>query len=216
MTSRIRFASARQVFETFPALADMIAAAPGDATPLAFARKLALSERPDDALALLAFLLPRRESIWWACQGVRAIQGPDDALVAAEAWVRESDEARRRAAFRLGESADRKAASTWLALGVWWSGGAIGPIDAPPLIKDRPEIAQPPAHPAPHMTAAATNAALALALAGTGARREAWIAACVEAGIRFAEGGDARPKLAPIEAPAAAASQTGRTANPFA
>lgn len=194
MSSRLRFTSARQIFETFETAANDIATPAGDEGPLDFARKLARSSRPIEAVAFCAYLLPRREAVWWACQCVRAIQGdragPDAALKAAEAWVREPEEATRRAALDVGASADRRAATTWLARAAGWSGGDIA---APGLA---------PTSAPPHLTAKAALAAIVLAMARAGtANLAGWTAACTDACIRFAEGGDARPRLAEGAAP---------------
>jgi hypothetical protein len=166
MSSRIRFTTARQVFDTFATAATDILTQPTDEAPLVFIRKLALSDRPIDAIAFCAYLLPRREAVWWACQCVRAIQGDavgeDAAMKAAEAWVRDPEESMQRAALGLGASGHVRAATTWLA------------------------------------KAKAALAAIVLAMAKAGTRSQAgWIEACTEACIRFADGGDAKPRLLP-------------------
>jgi hypothetical protein len=188
MSSRLRFTAARQIFDTFKTASDDIAAQPSDEDPLTFVRKLAQSERPIEAIAFCAYLLPRREAVWWACQCVRAIQGEaiagDAALKAAEDWVRDPEESTQRTALALGASGNMRAATTWLAKSAGWSGGNIAiaglaPVSAPA-----------------HLTAKAVLAAIVLAMAKAGTRSQAaWIAACIEACIRFAEGGDARPRL---------------------
>src|ERR1700722_2379112 len=189
MSSRLRFTSARQIFDTFETAADDIAMPPTDEPPLTFVRKLAQSDRPTEAIAFCAYLLPRREAVGWACQCVRAILGEagagDAALRAAEAWVREPEEATQRAALDLGAAGSKRAATTWLANAAGWSGGNMAPIGYVP-------ISAPP-----NLTAKAVQAAIALATAKAGARNHAaWTAACVEACIRFADGGDVRPRLA--------------------
>jgi hypothetical protein len=189
MSSRLRFTSAQQIFDAFPTASEDIATPPANEAPLDFARKLARSSRPIEAVAFCAYLLPRREAVWWACQCVRAIQGDqavaDPALKAAETWVREPEEATRRAALDLGASGNRRAATTWLARAAGWSGGDIAAAGIVPT----------PAP--PHLTAKAVLAAIVLAMAKAGARSlDAWTAACTDACIRFAEGGDARPRLA--------------------
>ena len=187
MSSRIRFTAARQIFETFPIASNDIAATAGDEDPLIFIRKLLRSKQPFEAVAFCAYLLPRRETVWWACQCVRAMIGPsveDAALKAAEAWVREPEEATRRAALDVGDTANKRVATTWLASAAGWSGGYM--TDPKPIPVTAP----------PYLTAKAAIGALSLALAKVGAlERAGWIVACSEAGIRFAEGGDARPRL---------------------
>ena len=182
--------TARQVFEAFPIAAADIEIEPKDETPLDFARKLCPGAR-FEAIVYLAYLLPRREAVWWGCQCVRAIGGnkADDALLAAEAWVRDPDETRRRAALNLGWTRNARLATTWLALAAGQSGGSIAAEDAP-------HVPAPP-----QATALDVKAAVILAIAQSPpAGQLAWLSACVEAGIRFAEGGDAK-----VRAPAAQA-----------
>ena len=181
MSSRLRFTSARQIFDTFQSASDDIATPPANEAPLDFARKLARSSRPIEAVAFCAYLLPRREAVWWACQCVRAIQGDqagaDLALKAAEAWVREPEEATRRAALDLGASENRRAPTTWLARAAGWSGGdmaaaGLAPTPAPP-----------------HLTAKAVlRGDRAGDGQGRGAQPGAWTAACTDACIRFRRG----------------------------
>jgi hypothetical protein len=185
MSERLRFTTARQVFEAFPTAAADIGVRPGDEAPLEFARKLLAPERRFEAVVYLAYLLPRREAVWWGCQCVRAIGGgeADEALLAAEAWVRDPEDATRRAALNIGWSRDARIATTWLALAAGQSGGSIAP-----------EVAYPVAPP-PQATALDVKAAVILAIAQTPSQKQsAWLATCVEAGIRFAEGGDAKPR----------------------
>jgi hypothetical protein len=140
--------------------------------------------------------LPRREAVWWGCQCVRAMSEgkADEALKAAEAWVRDPDEGPRRAALAIWEAGDRRAPTTWLAMAVGQSGGSVAPADAPP----RPAP--------PHMTGVGVKCAVILAIAETPTRDQpAWVSACVEAAIRFAEGGDAK-----VRAPAQSARTPAR------
>jgi hypothetical protein len=126
---------------------------------------------------------------------VRAVSGakPDDALLAAEAWVRDPEETTRRAALDLGWSRDAGIATTWLALAAGQSGGSITPEGAYPVA------------PPPQATALDVKAGIVLAIAqGPAPGQSAWTAACVEAGIRFASGGDAK-----VQGPAPAASKPG-------
>lgn len=183
MSARLRFTTARQVFEAFPSLTDDIDTQPGDEAPLDFARKLLARAHRFDAITYAAYLLPRREAVWWGCQCVRAMAETkiDDALLASEAWVRDPEEEQRRAALNLSAAADVRKATTWLAMAAGQSGGSI-----------TPEGAQPVAAP-PQSTAADVKVAIILAIVNCPlAGQSAWINACVEAAIRFAEGGDAK------------------------
>ncbi len=179
--TRIRFTTAAQVFEAFPAARDDIEARPTQDPPLAFLRALAASDTPEDAVAFCAYVLPRREAVWWACQCVRGMipaPGADEqaGLAAAEAWVREPEEERRLQALRLGMGADRGLPTTWLALAAAWSGGSMA------LPEDGVAVPSPP-----HLTAQAVRAAVLIALARIGAReRAAYIATCLDGALRLA------------------------------
>lgn len=182
MSSRIRFATARSVFEAFPDL-DYVAARPADdIDPLDHARALLASSRPRDAVLFLSHLLPRREAVWWALQCVRALigeTGADEALRATDAWVRTPEDENRRAALSVANASDRRKPTTWLAFAAGWSGGSL-------LAADQKPVAPPPG-----ACAMAANAAIMMGVAAgdprTAARR---IVACAEAGLRFASGGD--------------------------
>jgi hypothetical protein len=184
MSSRIRFATARNVFESFPELRRAVSPPGDDAPPLDFARHLLASTRQASAITFLAYLLPRREAVWWARQCVGAILGPradDAACRAAEAWVRAPEEENRRAALAAGGVADQALPTTWLALAAAWSGGSMCAPDVKPMAAPAAACAQ------------AANAAIMLAITQSDPKTfRGWIDACAEGGLRFAEGGDAR------------------------
>jgi hypothetical protein len=139
-----------------------------------------------DAVAFGAFLLPRREAVWWGCQCLRALNGSgeDLALVTAERWVRDPDEATRRAALELWRTGDRRQPGVWIAMAAGHSGGNLAPEGAPPKA------------PAPYATAIGVKTAVILAIAfAPSALQPGAIAACTEAWLRFAGGGDARVRL---------------------
>ena len=196
MSTNLRFTTARQVFEAFPKVTAEIDLRPsGEEPPLDFARILLTRAHQFDAIVYAACLLPRREAVWWGCQCVRAMNRNevDDALLTAEAWVREPEEATRRAALQVGGSGDTSLATTWLALAASHSGGSIADDGTFPV--------QPP----PDATATNLKAAVILAIVQRPMTETlAWISACVEAAIRFAEGGDAK-----VRAPTSAASKSG-------
>jgi hypothetical protein len=199
MSSRVRFATARNVFDAFADLRYVVPTPGDESGPLDYARYLLVSPRPADAIVFLAYLLPRREAVWWARQCVGAILGPpadNAALRAAEAWVRAPEEENRRAALEIGTAEDQRAATTWLALAAAWSGGSMCAPDKKPMAAPISACAK------------AANAAIILAICvGDPLAIGPWIIACAEAGLRFAEDGDARPRLvqnhtAPVPRPA--------------
>jgi hypothetical protein len=201
MSSRIRFGTAQNVFEAFADLRH-VAPPPCDETaPLDYARQLLVSARPAHAIVFLAYLLPRREAVWWAQQCVGAILGPradDAAYRAAAAWVRVPEEENRRAALALSNSGDQSVATTWLALAAAWSGGSICAPDQKPMAAPISACAK------------AANAAIVLATCADGPLAiPQWIRACAEAGIRFAEGG-----VATVIAPRLSATAADKQAPP--
>ena len=185
MSSRIRFAAARNVFEAFPDLRRFVSPPTDDCAPLDYARRLLASPQPVDAIVFLAHLLPRREAVWWARQCVVAILGAaaeaDPATRAADAWVRAPEEETRRAALEIAAAGDESRAATWLARAAALSGGSRTAPD------------QEPRPPQPSACAQAANAAIILAIcAGEGQAIPARIQACAEAGVNFAAGGEAK------------------------
>ena len=162
-----------------------------DIKPLDHARALLASSRPRDAVLFVSHLLPRREAVWWAIQCVRALVGEggaDEALSAAETWVRTPEDDNRRAALLAANASDRRKPTTWLAFAAGWSGGSLLPADQKP-------VAAPPA-----ACAMAANTAIMLAVAAgdpLGVTRR--MVACADAGVRFAGGGE--PTVLGLEAP---------------
>ena len=183
MSSRIRFASARNVFEAFPDLGRILAPPADDPAPLDYTQTALSSPRPTDAIIFLAYLLPRREAVWWAIQCVRAMLGSDaddEALRAADAWVRAPEDDNRRAALAAWNAGGQRAATTWLAFAARWSGGSVTPPNQDPM----------PAPPAACAQGVHTAVILA-ACAGDPLCVVDRLKACAEAGIRFADGGEA-------------------------
>lgn len=169
-----RFTSALQVFEAYPTAATDITAAPEDEPPLAFLKRLADSPSPENAVSFCAYLLDRREAVWWASQCLRALAWPmsredEVALLTAEAWVRDPEEHRRLAALELGLNGSNKLPGVWAALAAGGSGGHLimGGTVGPPVPLE--------------MTASTSRVAVLLALAEQPVRdRAANITQCVE------------------------------------
>jgi hypothetical protein len=107
-----------------------------------------------DALKLLARLLPKRYAVAWACQCARDLPLPlEDKAGAslAEQWVREPDEPHRRAAFEFANAGGYRTIGAWLAAAAGWSGGSLAPASQ-----------ATPVAPAEHLTACAVVAAINL------------------------------------------------------
>lgn len=181
--SLVRFATAEALFETFPELSQKISAKPSEQFPTEFLRTLVAADKLEDAVTFCAYLLPRREAVWWACRSARALLGhiAEDraaALLAAEAWVKEPDDEHRRAALELGTKGHCDDSLTWIALAAGWAGGLL--VSSPHHSIPMPQ----------YMTARATHTAILIgALSANWDQRPAYLQACVADGIRLAEHG---------------------------
>ena len=121
-----------------------------------------------EATRLIAHALPAREAVWWACacshhtaasDGKPAIQA--QLRAAAETWVRKPSDENRRAAMKQAEAAGFSSAEAWAAVGAFWSGDSMAPMEAPKV------------PPQPHFTGLAVAGSVALAaVRGRGERRD--------------------------------------------
>lgn len=113
-----------------------------DLTATQFAEVLADADCFSDAVRVVAFLLPARESVWWAIQCAR--QNPVEngepeievALTAAEKWVREMREEDRYAARTAAEEAGLGTAAGCAAMAAFACGDSIGLPDQPAVTPD--------------------------------------------------------------------------------
>jgi hypothetical protein len=93
-----------------------------------------------DAIRYLAWALPRREAVWWACQCVSAAVPPEEgspnaeALEAAQRWASSATEDHRRAAFAAGEAVNFETPAGLAALAAFWSGGSQAPPKLPAVL----------------------------------------------------------------------------------
>jgi hypothetical protein len=123
-----------------------------DMTPQAAVQALVGAGQVQDALKLLARLLPKRYAVAWLCQCARDQPlGPEDKAGAslAEKWVREPNESNRRAAFEFANAGGYKSTGAWLAAAAGWSGGSLAPASQ-----------ETPVPPADHLTACAVVAGI--------------------------------------------------------
>jgi hypothetical protein len=142
-----------------------------DMTSQAAVQTLVSAGEIQDALKLLARLLPKRYAVAWLCQCARdQTLDPEDKAGAslAEKWVREPNESNRRAAFEFANAGGYKSAGAWVAAAAGWSGGSLAPASQ-----------ETPVPPADHLTACAVVAAInmlaALVLENFDARRAGFI-----------------------------------------
>jgi hypothetical protein len=139
------------------------------------------------AARLIAFALPRREAVWWACMCALHTAPPDlpspDRLAreAAENWVRQQTDAQRRTAMEHAETNDFASPEAWAAVAAFWSGESMAPAG------------QPAVPPPPHLTGTAVAGAVALAATrGDVLRQKARLLRFLESGRNIAAGGVGR------------------------
>lgn len=160
------------------------------ASPAEFLNELIAAKSLEEAVQFLAFALPAREAVWWACQCARGeLRDPmpqplQDAVEAAESWVRKPTEENRRAAMSRAQATDFKSPAAWAAAAAFWSGGSLAP-------ENLPEVPAPA-----HLMASAVAGAVMLAAVKSEPqlaqqKRERFLASAVD----IANGGNGR--LAP-------------------
>jgi hypothetical protein len=158
MTVKLRFNLAQDLFEAFPIIREDISAEPSEKPSLEYLSELLVSATPENAITFCAYLLPRREAVWWGHQCLSRIPEillPVDSehLQIAENWVRQPEEQERVIALNSAMEADPKTPGVWVALAAGWSGGSMV------------EEGMSPVSPPPYLTAKAINAGILGALA---------------------------------------------------
>jgi len=163
-----------------------LTAPPGESL-VGFLQHLISAAQFKEAIEFLAFALPKREAVWWACLCARsqledhAARTDLAALEAAESWVYKPTEENRRAAMACAHATKFDTPSAWAAVGAFWSAGSIAPPDG--------AVVQP----APHLAGVAVAGAVALAAV----QREPTMAdqkrqRYIEMAIDIANGGNGR------------------------
>ncbi|WP_299439342.1 hypothetical protein [uncultured Rhodospira sp.] len=118
-----------------------------DMPPETVIERLAKADRGLEAMRLLAFALPKREAVWWACLAARADIAADPkparpnqmaCLEAAEAWVYKPVEERRLVCYRAAQACDPDRPAVLAALAAAFSGGSLTPPDSPPEVQAVP------------------------------------------------------------------------------
>lgn len=182
---------AREVCAQFELTAEARTLLDEQQSPDAFLDLLLKHGHLPDAIRLLAFGLPKREAVWWACQCVRDCLLPDappkflEAVKAAEEWVKKPTEENRWAAKDPGERAGYDKAAAWPALGAFWSGGSMVPAHLPAMA------------PGPTFTGMAVSGAVLLgAVQRDPANAMELYKRYIDMGIDIANGGTGKPRPA--------------------
>jgi hypothetical protein len=112
-----------------------------DDKPRAYLDRLLAAEHAADVVRFLAYVLPKREAVWWVWVCARKAAGDAPApavkvaLEAVERWIVQPTDDTRRAAFVAAEAADVGTPAGCAGLAVFFSGGSIAPAsvsDVPP------------------------------------------------------------------------------------
>ncbi len=131
MANRIRFTTAAQVVEAFPAAAGQLGDVPPDISPLDHLATLSRADDLSPAVTFAALALSKRESVWWGCITLRGMGNLDDrgreGLRLAEAWVRHPEEDERRAAGVFAESQYFEGSGAWIAFAAFTTSGSLAP-----------------------------------------------------------------------------------------
>ena len=182
MTQALRFVTARDLFEAYPIALDELYVEATDQPSLEFLRSLVDSNALGKAIGFCAYLLPRRQAVWWAAHCIRMMVATrtadeDAGLQVAEAWLKEPEEDRRLASLEFGQRADQRLPTTWVALAAGWAGPTM------PAGEDKP-LTVPP-----YQTARAARAAVLIAGSRVPAKqRDEMLRRCVESGAKLAVG----------------------------
>lgn len=155
-------------------------------SPQGYLALLVEAEQVGDAIRFLAFALPIREGVWWACvvaHGNLAAPGAIETqcLERAAAWVYEASDDRRRACMAAAESANFDGAAAYAALAAFWSGGSMAPPD------------MPDAQPDPRLGSIGVGASILLSItSGDPMTLNERFQAAIARGVDIANGGNGR------------------------
>ena len=183
--ARLRFETVHDLLSSFAFIREELQLEPTDDPCLPFVRSLVDRGEVNKAVGVCAYLLPRREAVWWACQSVRALRPPRSAeehncINAAEEWVREPQEERRFAALDLGNRSDYRSPAALVARAAG-SAGSRFTVAADAWAPIQPE--QTPR--------AVRGAILSAAAELSPQERPEALKRCVEEGVRLAANADA-------------------------
>lgn len=115
-------------------------------TPPEYLATLEQNQQSVDAVNFLAHGMPERESVWWACQSSRQVEGklnPADksALTAAESWVKNPTPQTQANAAAAAAQTDYTGPGAWAAQAAAWSQPTT---PAPAIAAAAPKTAVPP------------------------------------------------------------------------
>jgi hypothetical protein len=157
----------------------------GEPMPHEFVDRLVRAKLYADATRFLAYGLPKREAVWWACLCVRSVPAcygdeiSAEALQTAEAWVKDPAEANREAALAAGNKHKFEmpgAPAAWAAKAAGWSSGWHPALDETESVRGE------------HLTPHAAYGAIMLAAHAEPDKAAEMCTKFVETGVQIAQG----------------------------
>ncbi len=135
--AKVEAPTAAKVLERYEASQQAAQLVTAEMSPRRFVDRLLAEGLNEDALSFLAYALPRREALWWGLRCVREVtpaqpkQEIGAAVAAADAWITQPSDARRRASLVAAEAATYGTPAGCIALAVFFSEGSMSPPDCP-------------------------------------------------------------------------------------
>jgi hypothetical protein len=136
---RVKTAAAAEILARYEPSKDAAALADDKLAPYPYVERLLDAQLFEDAIAFLAYALPRREALAWAHGCAQEVTPADAkkelvaALAAAEKWIAAPADEDRRAAMVAAEAATYGNPQGCPALSVFFSEGSMSPPDCPPV-----------------------------------------------------------------------------------
>jgi len=135
--SKVEAATAAEILERYEPSEEASSLLVEGMSPIDYFDALRAKQLAEDAIAFLAYALPRREGLLWGLRCVTSITPEEPAeaiaaaLAAAQAWIDEPSEEKRYEAFAAAEAATYDTPAGCLALAVFFSEGSLAPADCP-------------------------------------------------------------------------------------
>lgn len=155
-------------------------------SPQGYLALLVDARQVGDAVRFLAFTLPIREGVWWACVVAHGNLAEPTAIQSLSldrtaAWVYEPNDINRRSCMEAAESSNFEGAAAYAALAAFWSGGSMAPENMPEALPD------------PKLGPIGVGASVLLAItAGDPAHLNTRFEKAIERGVDIANGGNGR------------------------
>ena len=136
--TKIQASNGAELAKKFKPKPEAQALAKTDQTPTEYVEALEANKQSDEAVNAMAHGMPERESVWWACQSSRQVDGKlntadQKALASAENWVKNPTPENKALAGEAAKQTDMTGPGGWAAQAASWSGDAPATPEAPNL-----------------------------------------------------------------------------------